>query len=115
MAIRTITVPVKDLDAARALYQTLLGVEPYIDMPYYVGFRPEGSPEVGLDPHGDVAAGPITYWHTEDLEAALAALVAAGATPERSPHDVGDGDLIATVRDADGHLIGLFQGAIDLR
>jgi predicted enzyme related to lactoylglutathione lyase len=109
--VRTITVPVTDLDAAKSLYRTLLGTDPYVDQPYYVGFRPEDAPEVGLDPHGDVAAGPITYWHTADLAASMAALTAAGATPERSPHDVGDGALIATVRDADGHLIGLYQAA----
>jgi len=56
MAIRTITVPVKDLEAATALYTTLLGVDPYMASPYYVGFRPEGSPEVGLNPHGDLSA-----------------------------------------------------------
>ena len=110
MSIRTITVPVIDLDAAKAVYRTLLGIEPYADQPYYVGFRPEGAPELGLDPHGDVAAGPITYWHTDDIEAAVAALVDVGATPERSPHDVGGG-LTATVRDTDGNLIGLFQPA----
>lgn len=111
MTIRTITVPVKDLDSAKSLYRTLLGIDPYMDQPYYVGFRPAGSPEVGLDPHGDVSAGPVTYWHTGDLETSLAALLAAGATTERSPHGVGDGARIATVRDTEGHLIGLFEGA----
>jgi predicted enzyme related to lactoylglutathione lyase len=111
MAIRTVTVPVRDLEAAKSLYSVLLGVEPYVDQPYYAGFRPEGAPEVGLDPHGDVAAGPVTYGETEDLDATLAALIAAGATEERSPHEVGDGDRLATVRDSDGHLIGLFEGA----
>jgi predicted enzyme related to lactoylglutathione lyase len=111
MTIRTITVPVADLGAAKAVYRTLLGVEPYVDQPYYAGFRTDDGPEIGLDPHGDVAAGPITYWHTGDVAGTIAALVVAGATEERSPHDVGGGNLIATVRDADGHLIGLFQAA----
>ncbi|GIF37801.1 VOC family protein [Actinoplanes xinjiangensis] len=110
MAIRTITVPVKDLEAAKGLYSLLLGVEPYVDQPYYAGFRPENGPEVGLDPHGDVAAGPVVHWHTGDLDATLAALIAAGATEERSPHEIGDGARLATVRDIDGHLIGLFEG-----
>jgi catechol 2,3-dioxygenase-like lactoylglutathione lyase family enzyme len=111
VTIHTITVPVADLDAATALYRTLLGVEPYAEQPFHVGFRPPGGPEIGLDPHGDVAAGPIVYWHTDDLDAAVAALLAAGASAERSPHDVGGGAKIATVRDTDGHLIGLFQPA----
>jgi predicted enzyme related to lactoylglutathione lyase len=112
MPIRTITVPVKDLAAAKALYTRLLGAEPYVDQPYYVGFRPEGSPELGLDPHGDVAAGPIVYWHVEDINAELAALVEAGATEERPVHDVGGGALTATLRDTDGNLLGLFQGPV---
>jgi predicted enzyme related to lactoylglutathione lyase len=111
MTIRTITVPVKDLDAATKLYRTLLGTDPYVNQPYYVGFRPEGAPEIGLDPHGDVAAGPITYFHVTDIEATIASLTEAGATAERSPHDVGGGNLTATLRDADGNIVGLFQAA----
>ena len=111
MTIRTITIPVKDLAAARALYRTLLGVEPYVDEVYYVGFRPEGAPEVGLDPHGDLTAGPVTYYHVADIEASVATLTGAGATVERSPHDVGAGNLTATLRDADGNVFGLFQAA----
>jgi predicted enzyme related to lactoylglutathione lyase len=110
MTIRTITVPVKDLEVATKLYRTLLGVEPYANQPYYVGFRPDGGPEIGLDPHGDVTAGPIVYYHTADIEARIAELTDLGATVQRSPRDVGGGNLTATVRDADGNLIGLFQG-----
>src|SRR5882757_3376769 len=109
MTVRTITVPVKDLAAATALYRALLGTDPYLEQPYYVGFRPDGSPEVGLDPHGDVNAGPITYYHVADIEASVAELSSLGATTERSPRDVGGGALTATLRDVDGNLIGLFQ------
>jgi predicted enzyme related to lactoylglutathione lyase len=113
MTIRTITIPVKDLDAAKALYTTLLGVEPYMEQPYYVGYRPEGAPEVGLDPNGHAqgSTGPITYWHVEDAAAAVAALVAAGASEQQAVRDVGGGNLTATVRDTDGNVIGLFQAA----
>jgi predicted enzyme related to lactoylglutathione lyase len=111
MAVRTITIPVKDLDAATALYTKLLGVEPYATSPYYVGFRPEGTPEVGLNPHGDLAAGPITYYHVEDINAKIAELTATGATVEQEPRDVGGGNLTAQLRDGDGNVIGLFQGA----
>src|SRR3954447_24652808 len=109
MTIRTITIPVKDLPAATALYQALLGTEPYVDQPYYVGFRPEGSPEIGLDPHGDLAAGPVTYYHVSDINAAIAQLGGLGAAVEREPRDVGGGNLTATLRDGDGNLVGLFQ------
>jgi predicted enzyme related to lactoylglutathione lyase len=109
--IRTITIPVKDLDAANALYRTLLGVEPYADQPYYVGFRPEGAPEIGLDPNGHAQGmtGPVTYWHVDDIAAAIAELLAAGAAEQQPVRDVGGGTLIATVRDADGNVVGLYQ------
>lgn len=48
--LETITYPVKDLARAKALFSTLLGVEPYADEAYYVGFRPASGPEVGLGP-----------------------------------------------------------------
>jgi predicted enzyme related to lactoylglutathione lyase len=111
MTIRTITVPVKDLQAATELYRALLGTDPYVDEPYYVGFRPDGAPEVGLDPHGDVAAGPITYYHVADIHASITDLTGKGAVAERSPRDVGGGNLTATMRDADGNIFGLFQAA----
>jgi predicted enzyme related to lactoylglutathione lyase len=111
MSIRTITVPVKDVAAATALYTTLLGTEPYVNESYYVGFRPADGPEIGLDPHGDVATGPITYYQVTDVEAAIAGLTAAGATVERKAQDVGGGNLRATLRDTDGNVLGLFQPA----
>src|SRR3954453_4289075 len=111
MTIRTITIPVKDLDAAKALYPPLLGVQPYVAQPYYVGFRPQGAPEVGLDPNGHAQGmtGPVTYWHVDDIKAAIATLVEAGGQEHQAARDVGGGNLTAQVRDADGNTIGLFQ------
>ena len=37
--MRTIIYPVKDLARAKTLYGRLLGVAPYTDAPYYVGFH----------------------------------------------------------------------------
>jgi catechol 2,3-dioxygenase-like lactoylglutathione lyase family enzyme len=44
-------VPVKDIARAKALYNDLLGVEPIMDQPHYVGDR-VGGQDVGLDPNG---------------------------------------------------------------
>ena len=44
--IKTIVFPVKDLAGAKALFQDLLGVEPYADQSNYVGFRVDGQ-EIG--------------------------------------------------------------------
>lgn len=111
--LKTITYPVKDLARAKALFGVLLGVEPYADEAYYVGFRPAGGPEVGLDPNGHAKGltGPVPYWRVTDVKASLAALVDAGAEVLQDVQDVGGGILIASVQDADGNLVGLIQEA----
>lgn len=102
--------PVKDLTRARALYRTLLGVEPYADTPYYVGFR-VGDQEIGLDPHGHDKGmtGPIGYWPVSDIKESLRSLLDAGAQIQQEAKDVGGGKLIASIKDADGNVIGLIQ------
>jgi len=108
--IGTIIYPVKDIAQAKAVYSKLLGVTPYMDEPYYVGFR-VGSQDIGLDPHGYAKGmtGPVSYYHVEDIRQSLQALLDAGAQPQQDVKDVGGGKLIASVTDADGHVIGLVQ------
>jgi predicted enzyme related to lactoylglutathione lyase len=110
--LKTIVYPVKDLDRAKALFSALLGVEPYADEPYYVGFKDAGQ-DVGLDPNGHAQGmtGPVPYWHVDDIRARLAALLEAGAELLRDVRDVGGGRLIASVKDPDGNLVGLVQDA----
>ena len=105
-----IIVPVTDLSAARSLYATMLGVEPYAGSPYYVGFR-VGQVEFGLDPNGhrQGVTGPLPYCSVADLGSSLEALAAAGATVVQPPKAVGGGRSIAWVRDADHNLVGLMQ------
>jgi predicted enzyme related to lactoylglutathione lyase len=108
--MNTVIFPVKDLDRAKTLFGTLLGVAPYVDAAYYVGFR-VGHQEVGLDPHGHSKGmtGPIGYWHVEDIKATVERLLDAGAEVQEAIKDVGGGMLIAWVKDADGNVIGLRQ------
>ncbi|MGD0256141.1 MAG: VOC family protein [Acidimicrobiales bacterium] len=108
--IRTVIYPVKDLAQAKTLYGKLLGVAPYMDEPYYVGFR-LGDQEIGLDPHGHSQGmtGPVGYWHVDDIQEILKLLLDAGAETQRVVRDVGGGKLIASVKDADGNSIGLIQ------
>jgi predicted enzyme related to lactoylglutathione lyase len=106
---QSIVYPVRDLEAAKAVYAALLG-QPHTDQPYYVGFNADGQ-EVGLNPHGHQQGmtGPVGYWQVDDVTAAVDALVAAGGEAKGEPQDVGGGTLIATVTDADGNPIGLIQ------
>src|SRR2546421_5349182 len=105
--MRLLVYPVKDMGKAKTLFSELLGVEPYADAPYYVGFR-TGDLEIGLDPHGR-GQGPLAYWEVDDIRASLQRLLAAGAQADQDVKDVGGGKLIATVKDADGNTIGLMQ------
>ncbi|WAZ19570.1 glyoxalase [Streptomyces cinnabarinus] len=108
--VQTIIYPVKDLDRAKAVFGALLGVEPYADEPYYVGYKDAGQ-DVGLDPNGHAKGmtGPVPYWHVDDIRSTLAALLEAGAESLQDVQDVGGGRLIASVKGADGNLIGLVQ------
>ena len=105
--MRLLVYPVKDIAKAKAFYSELLGVEPYADAPYYVGFR-TGDLEIGLDPHGR-AEGPIAYWEVKDIKGRLRELLEAGAKVDQDVKDVGGGKLIALVKDADGNTLGLTQ------
>jgi predicted enzyme related to lactoylglutathione lyase len=109
-AMQLVVFPTKDLTAAKKLFSTLLGVDPYVDQPYYVGFRSNGL-ELGLDPNGHArgGAGPICFWEVDDINATVESLVAAGGEIGQAAHDVGGGKLVATVRDADGNVVGLQQ------
>ena len=105
--IKTIIYPVNDIGRAKTLYSKLLGVEPYVDEPYYVGFR-VGDQEIGLDPHGH-KEGMTPYWHVDDITTSLQSLLDAGAQAQQEVKDVGGGRLIASVKDPDGNIIGLLQ------
>jgi predicted enzyme related to lactoylglutathione lyase len=108
--MRVVIYPVKDLAQAKALYRALLGVEPYADEAYYVGFR-VGEQELGLDPHGHNKGmtGPVSYWEVNDIKESLQLLLDAGAQTQQGVQDVGGGKLIASVKDADGNITGLMQ------
>jgi predicted enzyme related to lactoylglutathione lyase len=109
-AFDTIIYPVKDLARAKEVYRTLLGTEPYMDQPYYVGFRLDGQ-EIGLDPSGQHGNnGPINYRHVQDISEELDHLISAGAEIQQPVRDVGGGRQIATVRDGNGNVFGLIQG-----
>ena len=109
MTMSLVVYPAKDLDAAKTLFSTLLGTEPYADQPYYVGYR-VGDVEFGLDPNG-ATAGPICYWAVTDIDASVQSLVAAGAEVVEEPHSVGGGNKIAKLTDPSGNVLGLRQSS----
>ena len=105
--MRLLVYPAKDMDKAKALFRELLGVESYADSAYYTGFR-TGDLEIGLDPNAR-STGPIAYWEVSDIKVSLQQLLDVGGQLDQDVRDVGRGQLIATVKDADGNTLGLRQ------
>ncbi len=105
--VKTIIYQVKDMARAKAQFRTLLGVEPYGDSPYYIGFK-IGDQDIGLVPNSP-EAGTTAFYHVDDIKQSLKSLIDAGSQILREPKDVGGGRLVASVRDPDGNIIGLVQ------
>lgn len=108
LGLRTVIYPAPDLAASKAWYTAVLGIEPYFDQPFYVGYQ-VGGYELALDPAADSALGAITYWGVADLDAARSALLAAGATARDEVQDVGDGIRVATVLEPAGAVLGMIE------
>ncbi len=108
--VSTIIYPVNDIARAKTQFSQLLGVQPYADQPYYVGFR-VGDQEIGLDPNGfkNGMTAPIGYYQVNDIKQSLQMLLDAGSQVQQDIKDVGGGRLIAWVKDPDNNLVGLIQ------
>ena len=103
--LRTVIYPAPDLEDAKAWWSRLLGVDPYFDQPFYVGYSVAGY-ELALDPAGSVAAGAVTYWGVGDCDEAWSWLIDAGAAPREGVRDVGGSIRVATVVEPSGNVIG---------
>jgi len=109
--LRTVIYNAPDLDAAKAWYARVLGIEPYFAQPFYVGFEVGGF-ELGLDPHmrdAEGSGGVTAYWGVADAAAAHARLLELGARPLGGLQDVGEGIRVACVRDPFGNRFGVIE------
>ena len=111
LGLRTQVYPAPDLAASKAWWTEVLGIKPYFDEPFFVGFNPGGY-ELGLNPAGDPAAGPRTYWGVRDIAAAGERLIALGAVAVDAVEEVGDGIKLGTFRSPGGDLIGLIENPV---
>ena len=112
LGLRTVTYAVGDLERAKAWYADVLGVAPYFDQPFYVGFNVGGF-ELGLQPAEGTQqpgeGGSTAYWGVPNAERALAQLLTQGAKVAQPLQDVGDGIRVATVKDPFGNLLGIIE------
>ena len=105
--VKTIIYPVKDVSQSKTLFGKLLGVEPYSDQPYYVGFKIDDQ-DIGLVPNNP-EAGMTAFYHMDDIKNSLQILLDADAEIIQDIKNVGGGRLIASAKDKDGNIIGLIQ------
>ena len=105
-SIKIIVYPVKDVAKAKTFYRKFLGVEPYVQGSYYVGYK-AGDMEIGLDPNAK--AGPIAYIDVADIKASLKEMTDAGGEMVQDIKNVAKGLLIAQVKDASGNVVGFRQ------
>lgn len=110
LGLRTAIYWVADIEAAKAWYTKVLGIEPYFDEPFYVGFN-VGGYELGLQPEEsppkEKAVSVVTYWGVEDVGATHERLLSLGATLHEAPMEVGGGVIVAAVKDPWGNLFGM--------
>ena len=97
LGLRTAIYPAPDLSAAKRWYTEVLGVAPYFDEPFYVGFSIGGF-ELGLVADATPGTdGPQPLWGVADIEAAHTRLLQLGATALNPVTEVGAGIRVAAV------------------
>ena len=112
LGLRTAVYQVQDLDKAKTWYGNILGIQPYFDQPFYVGFN-VGGYELGLVPEPGTdakrAAAGIAYWGVEDARGTYQRLLDHGATAHEPVQDVGEGIVVGAVHDPFGNVLGVIQ------
>ena len=113
LGLRTAQSHVKpaDLQAARDWYTKALGVQPYFDQPFYVGFNVGGF-EFGLVPDdhlGGQAGSLFVYWGVMEIYSALDALLTIGAKQLSEVEEVGEGIKKVSVLDPFGNRFSVIE------
>jgi predicted enzyme related to lactoylglutathione lyase len=109
--LRTVIYHVADLQKAKEWYSNVLGIKPYFDEPFYVGFNVGGF-ELGLDPDmKGISRGNnvVAYWGVKDAKASYQRMQGLGAKKHSDPQEVGGGIITATVTDPDGNVFGIIE------
>ena len=111
LGLRTAKYNVRDLPRAKQWYSDVLGIQPYFDEPFYVGFS-IGGYELGLHPDlSGVTFGnnAVAYWGVPSIEDAMTQMADCGAAVRSEPMDVGEGIKVASVSDPWGNVIGIIE------
>lgn len=112
LGLRTAIYRTPDLAEGKRWYMKALGIAPYFDQPFYVGFN-VGGYELGLLSERDgpdaTASSAGVYWGVKDIVSAHARLLEIGAQPHADITDVGEGIRVADVLDPWGNVFGIIE------
>ena len=109
LGLRTAAYSVGNIAEAKKWYAAVFDTPPYFDEPFYVGFNIQGY-ELGLWPRDEAltnAENLIMYWGVEDIDKSYHMLLEHGGLAHEAPNDVGDGIMVASVRDPWGNVLGI--------
>jgi lactoylglutathione lyase len=109
LGLRTAIYKVPDIAKAKQWYTEVFSTPPYFDMPFYVGFNIAGF-ELGLQPGEKTdsrSENVEVYWGVDNVEVSFNRLLGLGAASHHPPQDVGEGIIVATVKDPWDNIIGI--------
>lgn len=112
LGLRTCIYRVPDIEKAKKWYSSVFEIIPNFDEPYYVGFS-VGTFELGLQPEEEKQAAKVEnvlcYWSVKDVSKVMNHLILQGASLHEKPQNVGEGIIVASVRDPWNNVIGLIS------
>jgi predicted enzyme related to lactoylglutathione lyase len=111
LGLYTAIYQVEDLDQSKRWYSRMLGIAPYFDEPFYVGFNVAGY-ELGLIPVADTERkekGCVAFWGVKDINATCATLAAKGIQLFEPVKDVGGDIKVASFLDESANIVGLIE------
>ena len=110
--LRTAVYFVDDVEKAKTWYSKALGIKPYFDTPYYVGFN-VGGYELGIHPRDEKYPNQLgsvsVYWGVSNIAEAFEKLLKLGATSFTHIEDVGGGIKVAALKDPFGNVLGIIE------
>ena len=108
--LRSVMYEVYDLNKAKEWYSKVLEIEPAFDQPddviYFIGGDRMVLHHADHPLHGG-GSGTVAYWAVSNFKDKLQKLLDNGASEYGTVRDMGNGILLATVRDPFGNIIGI--------
>ena len=107
LGMRTVVYHTPDLAVAKDWYTKVLGLTPYFDEPFYVGYAVGGF-ELGLIPNRSPGTGgQIALWGVADIQEAVERMKKLGLEPSSPIEDVGSDIKVVEYLDPFGNIFGL--------